>query len=54
VAEASVFGRPLGKVVLDEVSQKTGAMPDETRSKMQKAVGKMVNDGKYRMIYIVY
>ena len=54
IAEAPVFGRPLGKVVLDEVSQKSGAMPDETRAKMQKAIGKMVNDDKYRMVYIVY
>ncbi len=51
---ASVFGRPLGKVVLDEVSQKTVAMPDETRAKLQRVVGKMVNDGKYRVLYIVY
>ncbi|MBR2384128.1 MAG: stage IV sporulation protein A [Clostridia bacterium] len=54
LSEANVFGRPLGKVVLDEVSQKTGAMPDDTRDKMQRIVAKMVNDEKYRMIYFVY
>ena len=54
VNEINVFGRPLGKVVMDEVSQKTGAMPDETRAKLQKAVGKMVNGGKYRVLYLVY
>lgn len=54
IAEVNVFGRPLGKVVLDEVSQKTGAMPEETREKMQRVVSKMVNDNKYRMIYLVY
>ncbi|MBQ7373462.1 MAG: stage IV sporulation protein A [Clostridia bacterium] len=54
LSQASVFGRPLGKVVLDEVGQKAMAMPDETRAKLQKIVGKMVNDGKYRVLYIVY
>lgn len=52
--EANVFGRPLGKAVLEEVTQKTGAMPDETREKMQRVVSKMVNDGKYRVLYLVY
>ncbi|MBR2336459.1 MAG: stage IV sporulation protein A [Clostridia bacterium] len=54
LSEANVFGRPLGKVVLDEVSQLAGAMPDETREKMQRVVCKMVNDEKYRMLYLVY
>ncbi len=54
LSEANVFGRPLGKIVLDEVSQKTDAMPNETREKMQRVVSKMVNDGKYKMLYFVY
>lgn len=54
MSEVSVFGKQLGKVVLEEVNQKTGAMPDETRAKLQKVVGKMVNDGKYRVFYFLY
>ena len=54
LSQVNVFGKQLGKVVLDEVSQKTGAMPDETRAKLQKIVGKMVNDNKYRVICFVY
>ena len=54
LSEANVFGRPLGKVVLEEVSHLAGAMPDDTREKMQKIVCKMVNDEKYRMLYLVY
>ena len=54
ISEVNVFGRPLGKVVLDEVSQKTGAMPDEMREKMQRILSKMVNDGRYKMLYLVY
>ena len=54
LAEANVFGRPLGQIVLEEVNQKTNAMPDETREKMQRVVAKMVNDGKYKMLYFVY
>jgi stage IV sporulation protein A len=54
LAEANVFGRPLGKVVLDEVSHLAGAMPDDTRDKMQRIVAKMVNDEKYRVLYLVY
>ena len=54
LSEANVFGRPLGKVVLEEVSHLAGAMPDDTRGKMQKIVCKMVNDEKYRMLYLVY
>lgn len=54
LSKANVFGRPLGEVVLSEMSQKTGAMPEDTRAKLQRAVGKMVNEGKYRMVYIVF
>ena len=54
LSEVNVFGKQLGKVVLEEVNQKTGAMPDETRAKLQKVVGKMVNDGKYRVLYFVF
>ena len=54
LSEANVFGRPLGQVVLDEVSHLAGAMPEETRDKMQRVVSKMVNDNKYRMIYLLY
>lgn len=54
LTEANVFGRPLGSLVLDEVSVKTGAMPDETRIKVRKSVNKMVNDGKYRFFCLVY
>lgn len=53
-ADANVFGRPLGQLVADEVNLKTGAMPEETRIKLRKSVGKMVNDGKYRVFCIVY
>ena len=53
-SEANVFGRPLGEVVLDEVSQKTSAMPDDTRAKVQREVSKMVNDEKFRVLYFVY
>ena len=54
VSEAKVFGRPLGELVLDEINRKTGAMPEETRGKLKRAVTKMVNDGKYKVIYFVY
>lgn len=54
LAEVNVFGRPLGRVVLEEVAQKSGAMPDETRNKLQRAVGKMVNNEKYKILYFVY
>lgn len=54
LTQANVFGRPLGKLVLDELNAKTGAMPDEARHKLRKSLGKMVNDGKYRLFYIVY
>lgn len=54
VADANVFGRPLGQLVAEEVNLKTGAMPEETRIKLRKSVGKMVNGGKYRVFCIVY
>ena len=54
LTQANVFGRPLGSLVLDEVSVKTGAMPEETRLKVRKSVNKMVNDGKYRFFCFVY
>ena len=54
ISQANVFGRPLGKVVLEEVAQKSGAMPDDTREKLQRAVGKMVNNEKYKILYLVY
>lgn len=54
VSEAKVFGRPLGELVLDEINRKTGAMPEETRGKLKRAVTKMVNDGKYKVLYFVY
>ncbi len=54
VSEAKVFGRPLGELVLDEINRKTGAMPEETRGKLKRAVTKMVNDGKYKVIYFIY
>ena len=54
ISEAKVFGRPLGELVLDEINRKTGAMPEETRGKLKRAVTKMVNDGKYKVLYFVY
>lgn len=54
LSQVNVFGRPLGKVVLEEVAQKSGAMPDDTRAKLQRAVGKMVNNEKYKILYLVY
>lgn len=54
VSEAKVFGRPLGELVLDEINRKSGAMPEETRGKLKRAVTKMVNDGKYKVVYFVY
>ena len=54
VADANVFGRPLGQLFAEEVNLKTGAMPEETRIKLRKSVGKMVNGGKYRVFCIVY
>ena len=54
IEKANVFGRPLGQLVADEVNLKTGAMPEETRIKLRKSVGKMVNDGKYRVLCLVY
>ena len=47
-------GRPLGELVLDEINMKSGAMPEETRLKLKKAVTKMVNDNKYKVLYFVY
>ena len=29
-------------------------MPEETRGKLKRAVTKMVNDGKYKVVYFVY
>ena len=54
VSEVKVFGRPLGELVLDEINMKSGAMPEETRLKLKKAVTKMVNDNKYKVLYFVY
>lgn len=54
IAEANVFGRPLGKIVADELNLKTGAMPDEARIKLRKSVNRMVNEGKYRLFCILY
>lgn len=54
ISEAKVFGRPLGELMLDEINRKTGAMPEETRGKLKRAVTRMVNDGKYKVIYFVY
>lgn len=54
VSEAKVFGRPLGELVLDEINRKSGAMPEETRGKLKRAVTKMVNDSKYKVVYFVY
>ena len=54
VENTNIFGRPISKVVGDEMSLKTGAMPEETRKKVRRTISKMVNDGKYRVIYVVY
>ena len=54
LSEANVFGKPLGKLVLDEVNRKSGAMPVLTRNKLRKSVTRMVNGGKYRVLYFVY
>lgn len=53
-SEAKVFGRPLGELVRDEINQKSGALPDEARGKVKRAVTKMVNDGKYKVFCFVY
>lgn len=53
-ANAKVFGRPLGQTVLEEIKAKAEAMPDETRAKLKRVVSKMINDGKYRVIYFAY
>ena len=54
LSQANVFGKPLGKLVLDEVNRKSGAMPEITRDKLRKSVTRMVNGGKYRVLYFVY
>ena len=50
----NVFGRPLDMLVQDEINLKVGALPEDAKNKVRRSVGKMVNDGKYRVFYIVY
>ncbi|MBR1868392.1 MAG: stage IV sporulation protein A [Clostridia bacterium] len=54
LTNVNVFGRPLGQIVADEINLRAGTMPDETRNKMTRSLSKMVNEGKYRVFYIVY
>ena len=50
----SIFGRPVNQLVGDEMAVKVSAMPEETKNKVRRSVSKMVNGGKYKVIYIVY
>ncbi len=50
----NIFGRPIGSLIQDEINVKVGAMPNEAKGKVRRSVGRMVNDGKYRVFYIVY
>ncbi|MBR1676436.1 MAG: stage IV sporulation protein A [Clostridia bacterium] len=54
VKEADVFGRPLGQLIEGELAVKGGAMPDDAKKRVRRSVAKMVNEGKYRVFYIVY
>ncbi len=54
LTNVNVFGRPLGQIVADEINLRAATMPDETRNKLTKSLSKMVNEGKYRLFYIVY
>ena len=54
LAEAKVFGRPIGSLVGDEINRKAGAMPSAVKAKIEKSVSRMVNGGKYRVLYLVY
>ncbi|MBQ7642900.1 MAG: stage IV sporulation protein A, partial [Clostridia bacterium] len=51
---ANIFGRPLNRLVSDEMNMKASAMPADTRKKVRRSVAKMVNEGKYKIFYIVY
>ncbi|MBO4323427.1 MAG: stage IV sporulation protein A [Clostridia bacterium] len=54
VENTNIFGKPVNSIVGDEMALKTGAMPEDTKKKVRRSISKMVNDGKYRIIYFTY
>lgn len=54
IENTNIFGRPVSGIVGDEITVKSAAMPDETKKKLRRSISKMVNDGKYKMFYVIY
>ncbi len=54
IENASVFGRNLGDVVNGGILELCDAMPSDTKQKVQKSISKIVNDKRYRVLYLVY
>lgn len=54
VWQTDIFGKPLSSLVGEEIVGKIDCMKDSTKQKMKKTVTKLVNDGRGRLICIIY
>ena len=54
VWETNIFGKSLRDLVGDELSGKSNAMPVELRKKMRRTVTKIVNEGKSKLLCLLF
>ena len=54
VWQTNIFGKSLRDLVGDELSGKSNAMPVELRKKMRRTVTKIVNEGKSKLLCLLF